>query len=115
MPKNGARVLEFPKACSCPYPMQAGSSYRSSIRALLDAQQNRGSFAVEGTLPPHGVGSPLLSGLPALGVTTMSQPLVFPLVPAQAAQLISAATKAGFGKGSQTIMDEDIRFVTSRV
>ena len=69
------------------------------LAIILDSLDRRADFCVSGKLPCHA------PGLTVEGVG----PVALPLLPAQAAQLIAAAERAPFGRGSETVIDTDVR------
>jgi 2OG-Fe(II) oxygenase superfamily len=69
------------------------------LAIILDSLDRRADFCVSGKLPFHA------PGLTVEGVG----PVALPLLPAQAARLIAAAERAPFGRGSETVIDTDVR------
>jgi hypothetical protein len=70
-----------------------------AIATGLSAVQRPGDFYASGTLDMH----PLRLDVAGIG------PVALPLLPAQAEQLVAVAEQAPYGRGSETLVDTDVR------
>jgi len=75
------------------------SSLVNTLADLLSQVRRPGDFYATGVADVH---------LPALEVTGLG-PVALPLLPAQAEQLIEGAERAPYGRGSETLVDTEVR------
>ncbi|EME89412.1 uncharacterized protein MYCFIDRAFT_213654 [Pseudocercospora fijiensis CIRAD86] len=77
------------------------SDVRASLQQALDAVQNFGTFASFGPIEQFWD--------PVITVAQGGPPITLPLQEQDAQRLIAASHKAPFGKGSETIVDDNVR------
>jgi predicted 2-oxoglutarate/Fe(II)-dependent dioxygenase YbiX len=77
----------------------AMSAIAAALPKLLGSIERPGDFSVGGVRP---------SLLPTIDVEGVGR-IAFPVLPAQAEQLIAAAEAAPYGRGTETVIDRDVR------
>ena len=75
------------------------TSINDSLAAVMQAVQTPGDFYATGHCELH---------VPIIEVDAVG-PIALPLLPAQAAQLVAAAERAPYGRGSETLIDAAVR------
>jgi 2OG-Fe(II) oxygenase superfamily len=80
--------------------MSKGKDWTSRLHNLLDEVEPLGTFATTGSLKPSTLPSITIEGVGTLG---------FPLMSSCLEPLKAVATKAPYGKGPETIIDEQVR------
>jgi len=75
------------------------SAIGNELLTILATVDRPGDFCVGGLKPAY---------LPAITVEGVG-PIAFPILPAQARQLIAAAESAPYGRGAETLIDRDVR------